>query len=168
MDETILTLLPPLRKCWMKRGEQKQIPTPSVQKRAYLFGAYDWHSDTISWLVSPQQNSHTFLEFLLHLMLTCYPTERVILVLDNAPHHRSAFSQAALSLFEDRLLVFWLPRYCSTLNPIERFWKHLKEHVCINKLFATLDDLTDSIVNALRLQNSLKSFRFSKHGVLST
>jgi putative transposase len=168
MDETILTLLPPLRKCWMKRGQQKEIPTPGQQERVYLFGTYDWHADEVAWLVADKQNSQTFLAFLLHLMLTCYPSERIILVLDNAPFHRSAFSQAALSLFDDRLLVVWLPRYCSTLNPIERYWKHLKEQVCINKLFATTQDLTDSIVNELEQQNCLKTFRFSKQEVLST
>ena len=168
MDETTLTLLPPLRKCWIKRGQQKVIPTPGQQERTYLFGAYDWHSDTLSWLVSKKQNSQAFLDFLFHLMLTCYSGERIVLVLDNASHHRSAFSQAALSLFDDRLLVVWLPPYCSSLNPIERYWKHLKEQVGINKLFATIQDLTDSIVNELNLQNSLHTFRFSKHEVPST
>ena len=85
MDETILTLLLPLRKCWMKRGQQKEIPTPGQQERTYLFGAYDWQADTVSWLMTKEQNSQTFLDFLLHLMLTCYPGERIILVLDNAP-----------------------------------------------------------------------------------
>lgn len=168
MDETVLTLLPPLRKCWMKRGEQKTIPTPGTQERTHVFGAYDWHADEITWLLAEKQNSQSFLDFLLHLMLKRYPKERMVLVLDNAPHHRSAYSQAALSLFEDRLLVVWLPRYCSTLNPIERYWKHLKEQVCINKLFATMQDLTDSVVNELKRQNCLKRFRFSKQEVLST
>ncbi|MEM7336747.1 MAG: transposase, partial [Chloroflexota bacterium] len=59
-------------------------------------------------------------------------------------------------------LIVWLPRYCSTLNPIERYWKQLKEQVCINKLFATLQELTDSGVNELKKQNQLKAFRFSK------
>jgi len=162
MDETTLTLLPPLRKCWMKRGEQKRIPTPGQQERACLFGAYDWHADELTWRLTKKANSQSFLDFLLHLMLDCYPTQRIVLVLDNAPYHRSAYSQAALSLFEDRLVVVWLPRYCSTLNPIERYWKHLKEQVCINKLFATMKELTDSVVNELNRQNCLKPFRFSK------
>lgn len=152
----------------MKRGEQKAIPTPGKQKRAHLFGAYDWHADEVTWLLAEKQNSQTFLDFLLHLMLNRYPQERIVLVLDNAPHHRSGHSQAALSLFEDRLLVVWLPPYCSTLNPIERYWKHLKEQVCINKLFATMQDLTDSVVNELTRQNWLKEFRFYKQKVLST
>lgn len=153
----------------MKRGQQKGIPTPGVQQRTYLFGAYDWHADQLAWLLSKEQNSQAFGNFLQHLMLTCYPTERIILVLDNASHHRSAFSQANLSLFEDRLLVVWLPPYCSTeLNPIERFWKHLKERVCINKLFASMHDLTDSVVNELLRQNLFKPFRFSKQEVCFT
>lgn len=152
----------------MKRGEQKQIPTPGQQQRTHLYGAYDWHANEIVWRLSQAQNSQAFLDFLLYLMLTCYPGQRVILVLDNASHHRSAFSQAALSLFEDRLLVIWLPPYCSELNPIERFWKYLKEQVCINKLFADMTQLTDSVVKELHKHNQTKKFRFSNQVVDST
>jgi hypothetical protein len=35
-------LHPPLRACWMKRGEQKHIPTPGQQRTHHLIGAYEW------------------------------------------------------------------------------------------------------------------------------
>ena len=150
----------------MKQGQQKKIPTPGTQKRVHLFAAYDWHSDTVSWQLADKLNSESFVSFLSHLLLDSHPHEKIILVLDNAPIHKSAVSQAALSLFEERLLIIWLPKYCSTeLNPIERYWKHLKERVCVNKLFATLADLTDSVVNELKRQadiSSPKRFRFLK------
>ena len=150
----------------MKRGQQKKIPTPGTQKRVHLFGAYDWHSDKVSWHLADELNSASFVSFLTHLLLTCHPNEKLILVLDNAPIHKSAVSQAALSLFEDRILIIWLPKYCSTeLNPIERYWKHLKEQVCVDTIFPSIDDLTDSVVKELQRQEDLsypKRFRFLK------
>ena len=100
-----------------------------------------------------------------HLLSECYPTGRVVLVMDNASFHKSATAFAALSLFEHRVMVIWLPPYCSTLNPIERFWRHLKDVVCVNKLYPSLSDLTASVESQLTRQNCLDNisrFSFSK------
>jgi transposase len=153
MDETILSLHPPLRACWMKRGQQKSIPTPGVQQRMHLFGAYRFEEDNLVWKAARHKNSQAFIEFMEHLFVECYPTGHFILVLDNASIHKSAASLAALSLFEHRVTVVWLPAYCSELNPIERFWRYLKEQVCINKLYPDMDELVQAVTDQLERQN---------------
>lgn len=138
----------------MRRGEQKRIAAaPGPQAFHPVIGALDWRTEQVSHTLATVKNSQTFIEFLEHLMLTCYPVGGVILVMDNAPYHRSAAVQAALSLFEHRLLVFWLPAYCPTLNPIERFWRHLKENASANKLFLTISALLDNLDAVLLAQN---------------
>lgn len=145
----------------MKRGQQKCVPTPGTQQRMHLFGAYRWELDTLTWKAAHRKNSHTFIEFLEYLFVECYPTGHFILVLDNASFHKSAASLAVLSLFEHRVTVIWLPAYCSDLNPIERFWRYLKEQVCINKLYPDMVDLVHSVVDQLERQNDLqRSDRF--------
>ena len=149
----------------MKRGQQKKIATPGVQKRLHVFGAYRWEDDTLTWTTDKRRNSLAFIAFLEHLFVKCYPTGFFILVLDNASIHKSAASLAALSLFEHRIKVIWLPPYCSTLNPIERFWRYLKDQVCINKLFPNMDDLSQAVEDQLALQNNCQGanrFSFSK------
>jgi hypothetical protein len=153
MDETSLNLHPPLHKCWMKRGQQKTIPAPGTPQQVHVFGALDWQDETVTWTVADRKNSMAFLDFLEHLLIEQYPTERIVLVLDNASIHKSQISQAALSLFEHRLLIFWLPPYCSTLNIIERFWRHLKDQVCVDTLYPAMDQLIDSVVLELTYQN---------------
>ena len=104
--------------------------------------------------MSEKKNSQAFITFLEHLFVDQFPTGRCVLVLDNAPYHTSGESLAALSLFEHRILIFWLPKYCSLeLNPIERFWRHLKDNICVNKLFPSLDDLIDSAQLHMGRQN---------------
>ncbi|MCX8063334.1 MAG: transposase, partial [Anaerolineales bacterium] len=49
--------------------------------------------------------------------------------------------------------VMWLPAYCSELNPIERFWRHLKEQVWINKLYPDMAELVRSVIDQLERQN---------------
>jgi transposase len=162
VDETILSLHPPLRACWMKRSQQKCIPTPGVQQRMHLFGAYRFEEDTLVWKAARRRNSQTFIEFLEHLFVECYPTGHFILVLDNASFHKSGAALAALSLFEHRVRVIWLPAYCSELNPIERFWRYLKEQVCVNKLYPDMAELVKAVIDQLLRQNDRRrSDRFS-------
>lgn len=80
-------------------------------------------------------------------------TGHFILVLDNASIHKSPASLAALSLFEHRVTVIWLPAYCSDLNPIERFWHYLKEQVCINALYPDMRELLQAVIGQLGRQN---------------
>ncbi|HPS48479.1 MAG TPA: hypothetical protein PKX37_08355 [Flexilinea sp.] len=37
------------------------------------------------------------------------PGKRIILMMDNATYHKNGLALAALSLFEDRLIVIWQP-----------------------------------------------------------
>jgi putative transposase len=165
MDETTLNLHPPLRACWMKQGQQKRISTPGHQRSHHLFAAYNWKNDTVTWQAAERKDSQHFIAFLEHLLIEQYPTGAVVVVLDNAPYHKSAASLAALSLFEHRVWLFWLPPYCSSLNLIERFWRHLKDTVCVNKLFPNIPDLLAATNACLLAQNDLANsdrFSFSK------
>lgn len=155
MDETTLTLDPPLRACWMKIGKQKRIPAtqPGQKQKQHIFGGYNWLKDTMTWTVAKTKNSSTFIEFLEELLVKNYPTGRVVLVMDNASYHKSASALAALSLFEHRVMLVWLPPYCSDLNPIERFWRHLKDLACANKLQDNIEAVVTSAENILNAQN---------------
>jgi transposase len=154
VDETTLSLNYPLRSCWMKRGQQKEIPA-FTGKRDYLhvIGAYNWASAQMTHLTVERKNSDTFIAFLEQLAVT-YPTQSLILVMDNASYHHSASVQALLSLLEHRVSVFWLPPYCPELNLIERFWLHLKQTVAANKLYPTIAALRQQVARLLEKQNN--------------
>ncbi len=160
---------PPLRKCWMKRSEQKRIPVPAdTHHRAQVFGAFNWQTQTVSYQLHDHANTDAFLAFLEHLLVHEYPDQRLVLVMDNASYHKGTLTRAWLSLVEHRVLVIYLPAYCSHLNPIERFWLYLKDAICIDKLFATFADLLVALDLQLQRQNVLSSphrFAFSSHGL---
>jgi putative transposase len=155
MDETTLTLDPPLRACWMKIGQQKRIPAtrPGEKQKRHVFGGYNWKRDIVTWTVAKTKNSATFIDFLEELLVKTYSTGRVVLVMDNASYHKSAASLAALSLFEHRVMLVWLPPYGSDLNPIERFWRHLKDLACANKLQDKIEEVVASAEKILNEQN---------------
>jgi transposase len=137
----------------MRRGSQAQVAAPPYrpQETQHLFGAYNWRTDQVVVHPKPAKTARHFIDFLEHLLLQVYPTQT--LVLDNAPSHHSNQMKAFLSLFEQRVVVFWLPPYRPELNLIERFWKHLKDKACANKLFPTLDRLLDNIQRLVTAQN---------------
>jgi transposase len=66
--------------------------------------------------------------------------------MDNASYHKSASALAALSLFEHRVMLVWLPPYCSDLNPIE-----------------AVVTSAENILNAQNLDNSNLRFLLSKN-----
>ena len=139
----------------MKVGEQKRIPFPANRQKqhCHVFGAYNWASDQLSWTLAERKNSETFITFLEHLLVDEYSNGCIVLVLDHASYHRSAAAQAALSLFEHRVLVFWLPAYCTELNPIERFWRYLKDQACANQLWSDIDRMVEAVETVLHYQN---------------
>jgi len=139
----------------MKRGTQRKIQTPGQQKRWHIFGAYNWRTDELIYLNAKHKNTNSFCEFIEMLMNSVSGERPVVIVLDNASYHHSRDSKAMLAYFEDRSMVYWLPPYCSTLNPIERYWRHLKEWACSNCLFKVIDDVIQSIESVLTIQNDL-------------
>jgi hypothetical protein len=155
VDETTVTLDPPLRACWMKIGQQKRIPAtkPGAKQKRHIFGGYNWLKDTITWSTAITKNSAAFISFLEELLIKQFPTGRVVLVMDNASYHKSASALAALSLFEHRVMIIWLPPYCSDLNPIERFWRYLKDLACANKLEDNIEEVVRSAEKIMMNQN---------------
>jgi putative transposase len=166
VDESTLGWLPILIACWMKRGCQKRIATPGQQQWRHLFGAYNWATDEVVYQISAQRNSESFIAFLDHLVQLHSKERPLVIVLDNGSIHRSQTTQAAFALLENELLPLFLPKYCSQLNPIERYWKHLKALACADKLFSDMQALVASVERNLIQQNDLQSdsrFMFLKN-----
>lgn len=139
----------------MKTGQQKRIPATQIggKRRWHILGGYNWLKDTITWSTAVTKNTAAFIAFLEELLLRQYPTERLILVMDNVSYHKSAAALAALSLFEHRVAVIWLPPYCSDLSPIERFWRFLKDLACANHLEDRIEDVVSMAEKVMSHQN---------------
>ena len=139
----------------MKRGQQKKIAAPGPAKWHSLIGGLNWRTDEIVTFAAAKKNSTTFCTFIDLLMSQVSSDRPVIIVMDNASYHHSKITQANLATYENQLAIMWLPPYCSNLNPIERFWKHLKEKACSNRLFKTIKEMLDSVDKVLAIQNDL-------------
>jgi hypothetical protein len=151
----------------MKAGQQKRIPAtqPGGKQRWHIFGGYNWLQDTMTWTTAATKNTATFIAFLEELLVRQYSTGSLVLVMDNVSYHKSAAALATLSLFEHRVVVIWLPPYCSDLNPIERFWRFLKDTACANRLEGHIQAVVSAAETVMSQQNnsdSVHRFHVSK------
>jgi transposase len=138
----------------MKRGQRKPIPAPGTPLHSHVFGAYNWATQTVAWQQGRKKNSEAFIAFLEHLAFEVYPNQRLVLMMDNASYHTSRATKVALAALENQLLVVWLPEYSPFLNPIERFWLHLKNLANANYLHPDLGSLIHTIDATLTNQNT--------------
>lgn len=152
-----MSLNPPLRACWMKRGIQREVPAyTGTHQNLHWIGAYDYQSDCVHCQLVPRKNSDSFLQFLEYLVWECYPKESLVLILDNASYHHTPSVYAFFDLVSDHLLPLFLPPYCPELNLIERFWQHLKNLASANTLFPSVNHLISSVEMILHSQNDLE------------
>jgi transposase len=144
VDETDLCLLPVLRACWQKIGQQLRIPTPgTANPKRTLFGALDALSGAWSYLVGEGRTSLVF-EQLLERVEQRYPSGVIVIALDSAPAHTAKRIQAWLAA-HPRVRLLWLPKYTAhKVNPVEKVWWALKGAVAADRYYGRLDLLIEA------------------------
>jgi len=142
-DESRLQLLPLVRAMWHWVGQQLRIPTPGSNVSRAVFGALNIRSGQWTYLVRQRMRQEDFVAFLEHL-LTVYASGPLILIVDNYSSHTAGAVKAWLAQ-QSRLQLFYLPTYCSDLNPVENIWLRLKNEIAANRLYGSLQPLLDSV-----------------------
>ncbi|MBI3943718.1 MAG: IS630 family transposase [Chloroflexi bacterium] len=142
-DASRIHLLPLIRAMWHWVGQQIRIPTPGTNVTRALFGALNIRTGHWSYLIREKMHKEDFLAFLDYLLLQ-YPTGPIILVVDNYTSH-TAHVVAAWLAVHPRLQLFYLPKYCSHLNPVEPIWLRLKDKIAANRLYASMPLLLDTV-----------------------
>src|SRR5277367_2020985 len=80
-----------------------------------------------------------------------YSTTALIHVfLDNARYHHAKIVRKWLSQPGRRIALHFVPSYCPHLNPIERLWALMHQHLTHNKTYPTCREFADAILNFLR------------------
>jgi transposase len=135
-DETRVQLLPLVRACWQWVGRQLRIPTPGSNATRAVFGALNIRTGQWAYLIRPRMHAADFLAFLDHL-LAAYPVGPIILIVDNYSSHTARAVRDWLAA-NPRLSLFYLPTYCSHLNPVEPIWLRLKNTIAADRLYGSM------------------------------
>ena len=82
-----------------------------------------------------------------------------VIVLDNGSIHTSKIVQAEIGgKWEAQgLYLFFLPPYCSEMNPIELEWQHLKRDELVGQMFESEKELACEVIFGLEARGKQNS-----------
>jgi transposase len=120
-------------------GQQIRVPTPGTNVHRALIGALNIRTGQWAYLIREHMYKEDFMAFLEHL-LTLFPFSPIILVVDNYSSH-TAGVVAKWLVHHPLLQLFYLPKYCSHLNPVESIWLRLKRKIAANRLYGSMQVL---------------------------
>lgn len=136
---------------WTRRGERKRIPYENPQRRRVnALAALVRHdpSPSLTWDTAPRHlTSRDLLAFLPGIPhRTDVP---LVVVLDNASHHRSDAVRAALPrLWAQRIYLYFLPGYSPHLNLIEPVFRVIKHQELPARTYPTVPVLEAAVDSA--------------------
>jgi transposase len=144
-DEMRYGLQPVTRRVWSLRGTRPVCPVQPRYQWGYVYGAAEVDGQAqAEFLYCPTvslEGSHRFLR----QIAAREPAAVHVVIWDGAGFHPR---DGAAGLPENlRLLA--LPAYSPELNPIEKLWDQLKDHLC-NRVYASLTALEEAMTNFLR------------------
>jgi transposase len=142
-DESRVQRLPLIRAMWHWVGQQVRIPTPGTNASRALFGALEIRTGQWTYLVRERMRKEDFIAFLEHLLVV-YPNVPIILFVDNYSSHTAHLVRDWLES-QQRLQMYYLPKYCSHLNPVEGIWLRLKGKVAANRLYGSIQALLEAV-----------------------
>ncbi len=123
-DEATFSMLPSIPYAWQEKDKPIEI-FPRRDKKVNLFGIF--RPDNVAITYQSQKNINS--EFLIQSIddFSQYVDKPTVLVLDNAPTHRSYLFQEQLLRWQEKdLYVFFLPYYSPHLNIAETYWRKAK------------------------------------------
>lgn len=123
-DESSFSMTPVLPYAWQERGKKIEI-FPQRDKKVNLFGIF--RADNVAITYQTEENINA--AFLVQAIndFCQYLDKPTVLVLDNAPTHRSKLFFEHLEKWEEKgLYIFFLPKYSPHLNIAEIYWRKAK------------------------------------------
>jgi putative transposase len=142
-DETKIETNPRVGFAWMRKGIQKQLPTPGTNKKVWLSGALNFSTGRLHWVSGPRKNDELFLKLLKELRRIYRCHRQLHLAIDNDRSHTSGRVEEYLKASGQRVRLYPLPTWSPQSNPVELIWWALHEAVSRNHGCKDLNELVE-------------------------
>ncbi len=152
VDESHFANVPYVQRGWFLIGEKKKVGTPKVKESKTIIGALNLKSQKVYRKQADKGNAGSFIEFLRQITQS-FPNILIIIILDNSSIHKSKKVEEFLKrnpLIKSKLLTPYSPEY----NPIERFWRWLKEKVYGSNSYKSVKEVTAKLRKIIRHFNN--------------
>jgi len=156
LDEAGFSLWMPTEYSYFFRGEQKRLEqTSRWGKRISILGLLQPLVSFVYGLVVGGFNSERYIK-MMDEQARCAQQRLAqtgqirVVVQDNSPIHTSKAVRQKWNEWEAKgLYLFFLPKYCSEMNPIEPEWHQLKAHEICGRMFEHELDLAYAVINGV-------------------
>ncbi|MUL37592.1 hypothetical protein BWI75_14975 [Gloeocapsopsis sp. AAB1 = 1H9] len=134
------------------RGQQKRLEQSKPRgRRLSIIGFLQPLISFVYGLVIGGVSRKSYIQMMELEAAEAQKTGRITVVQDNRPIHRCKQVQQLWSKWEAiSLYIFFLPKYCSQMNPIELEWQHLKKSELASKSFEDDLDLAYAVIDGIQ------------------
>lgn len=130
---------------WIKKGVDKPLATTASRTRLNLMGSLNLETMKVTINSFETLDSRAMEKHFLSLK-QAYPNAlKIHLILDRGPYNISIRTRE--SALKMGICLHHLPPYSPNLNPIERLWKVMNEHVRNNRFFTSPSQFKEAILN---------------------
>jgi len=125
-DGSHFSLTPSVPYAWQEKGKEIELPSKKGGTQNVLglmTPDLEFKSLAFETKINTETVVYSFDEFFKYKRVD----EKIVVVLDNAPVHRSEEFQEALERWREKNIIFYfLPPYSPELNKIEILWRFIK------------------------------------------
>lgn len=146
---------------WVKAGSNPAVLSTAGRGRVNIHGAVNLETFDTPFVEPTTVDGVSAVQLLAEIEQR-NPDKRIIHVIwDNAAYHKGADVRAFLAKTTCRIHLIQLPPYCPHLNPIERLWAVLHQHVTHNRYYRSQKLFADAILAFMRetIPREWKNFR---------
>jgi DDE superfamily endonuclease len=143
-DEARFGRISDIRRCWAPYPVRPLCQAMMVREYTYVFGAIDVMTGKLDSLILPYATAEC-MQYFLDEVSARHPTEKIVMVVDNASWHRSKSLKPPQNIY-----LLPLPPYAPELNPIEHVWDEIREKSFHNRVFKSIDALTKHLAVTLK------------------
>ena len=136
--------------CWVKGNTVPAVAKQMIREYIYAYSALSPQTGDCFSMISPLCNTDAMNEFLQQLS-NQYNNYRIILILDKAGWHISHLLEIA-----DNIRLLHLNPYSPEQNPVELLWREIRRKYFHNKIFNSLDDVENILMQALANYHTYK------------
>ncbi|MEP0749842.1 transposase [Coleofasciculus sp. FACHB-501] len=173
LDESGFCLWSPVGYTYSRIGEQKCLEQTQQRygSRISILGLWQPDERFEYALVQGGFKSASYISVIDWVAATANETLKrtgrlTVIVQDNGPIHTSKLVREQSARWQAQgLFIFFLPAYCSQMNPIEGQWHQLKAHEISGRMFDNEYDLALAVMDGMESRSeqggyTLERFRF--------
>src|SRR4028119_1900650 len=142
--------------------EQKRLePTKRRGRRLSIVGLLQQEISCVYGLVSGGVDRKAYIKMMEQEAQQAAQIERPrVIVQDNGLIHRLRQVQQLWSKWENQgLYIFFLPKYCSEMNPIELEWQHIKKDELAGQMFDDELELAYAVIQGVEVRGERGNYR---------